>query len=76
MNHLVERWFSALNTKNLQRSAHRSVKELTADIPAWVANWNETPPRSSGTGPADEILHRSRQLLVHLADALWARMLV
>jgi transposase len=30
---LVERWFSVL-TKNLQRSAHRKVKELAADIKA------------------------------------------
>ncbi len=29
---MVERWFSALTTKKLQRSAHRSVKELSADI--------------------------------------------
>jgi transposase/transposase-like protein/transcriptional regulator with XRE-family HTH domain len=40
---MVERWFSALTTKKLQRSAHRSVKELAADIEAWVANWNENP---------------------------------
>ena len=30
---LVERWFSALTTKKLQRSAHRSVKELVAEQP-------------------------------------------
>ena len=29
---LVERWFSALTTKKLKRSAHRNVKELAADI--------------------------------------------
>jgi transposase len=29
---LVERWFSALTTKKLQRSAHRTVKDLAADI--------------------------------------------
>ena len=40
---LVERWFSALTTKKLQRSAHRSVKELAADINAWAENWNENP---------------------------------
>jgi hypothetical protein len=32
---LVERWFSALTTKKLTRSAHRSVKELATDINAW-----------------------------------------
>ncbi len=40
---IVERWFSALTTKKLKRSAHRSVKELAADIKAWVATWNEDP---------------------------------
>ena len=40
---LVERWFSALTTKKLQRSAHRSVNELAADIKAWAATWNDDP---------------------------------
>ena len=29
---MVERWFSALTTKNLQRSAHRRAKELVAVV--------------------------------------------
>lgn len=33
---LVERWFSALTTKKLQRSAHRTVKDLAADIRSWA----------------------------------------
>ena len=48
---LVERWFSALTTKKLQRSAHRSVKELAADIEAWADTGTRTRPRSSGTRP-------------------------
>jgi hypothetical protein len=40
---LVERWFSALTTKKLQRSAHRSVQALAADIRDWVERWNENP---------------------------------
>jgi hypothetical protein len=40
---LVERWFSALTTKKLQRAAHRSAKELAADIHAWVDTWNQDP---------------------------------
>jgi transposase len=31
---LVERWFVELTTKKLQRSAHRSVPDLEADIRA------------------------------------------
>lgn len=55
---LVERWFSALTTKKLQRSAHRSVKELAADIRAWVANWNEDPKPFVWHKTAEEILER------------------
>lgn len=55
---MVERWFSALTTKKLQRSAHRSVKELTADIEAWVANWNENPTPFVWHKTAEQILER------------------
>lgn len=55
---LVERWFSALTTKKLQRSAHRSVKALTVDIHAWVENWNQDPKPFVWHKTADEILQR------------------
>lgn len=55
---LVERWFSALTTKKLQRSAHRSVKALAADIRAWVKNWNEDPKPFVWHKSADDILER------------------
>ena len=55
---LVERWFSALTTKKLKRSAHRSVKALAADIEAWAANWNENPTPFIWHKSADEILQR------------------
>jgi transposase len=55
---LVERWFSALTTKKLQRSAHTSIKELAADITAWVDTWNENPHPYVWTKTADEILDR------------------
>ncbi len=55
---LVERWFSALTTKKLQRSAHRNVKALAADIEAWAANWNENPTPFIWHKSADEILQR------------------
>jgi len=53
---LVERWFSALTTKKLQRSAHRFLKDLAADITAWVDIWNENPRPFTWTKTADEIL--------------------
>lgn len=55
---MVERWFSALTTKKLQRSAHRNVKELADDIKAWAAAWNEDPKPFVWTKTAEEILER------------------
>jgi transposase len=55
---LVERWFSALTTKKLQRSAHRNVKALADDIRAWVETWNEDPKPFIWHKSADEILER------------------
>lgn len=55
---MVERWFSALTTKKLQRSAHRNVKELAADIKAWVAVWNENPKPFVWHKTAEQILER------------------
>lgn len=55
---LVERWFAALTTKKLQRSAHRSVKELAADIQAWADTWNENPTPFVWHETAEQILER------------------
>lgn len=55
---LVERWFSALTTKKLQRSAHRSISELAADIRAWAAAWNENPTPFVWHKTAEQILER------------------
>ena len=55
---LVERWFSALTTRKLQRSSHDSVKELAADITAWVQAWNENPTPFIWHKTADEIIER------------------
>jgi transposase len=55
---LVERWFSALTTKKLKRSAHRNVKELAADILDWAATWNENPRPFVWTKSAEQIIER------------------
>lgn len=55
---LVERWFSALTTKKVQRSAHDSVAELAADITDWVERWNEDPKSFLWHATSDEILER------------------
>jgi len=53
---LVERWFSELTTKRLRRGAHRSVRDLNADIRAWMHSWNEDPKPYVWTKTADQIL--------------------
>jgi len=55
---LVERWFSALTTKKLKRSAHCNVKELVADIESWSATWNEDPKPFVWHKTAERILER------------------
>jgi len=53
---LVERWFAELTRKLLQRSAHRSVRKLNADITTWIETWNEDPKPFTWTKNSDEIL--------------------
>jgi transposase len=53
---LVERWFSELTTKLLRRGAHRSVRQLNAEIRRWIDNWNENPQPFVWTKTADQIL--------------------
>ena len=53
---LVERWFSELTTKSLQRGVHKSVQALEADIRTWIETWNEDPRPFAWTKTADEIL--------------------
>lgn len=53
---LVERWFGELTTKKLKRGTHRSVRDLNADIRAWITTWNDDPKPYVWTKTADEIL--------------------
>jgi transposase len=53
---LVERWFSALTTKQLRRGVHRSVRELVDAIRAFIRVHNETGKPYVWTKSADEIL--------------------
>ena len=53
---LVERWFSELTTKLLQRGTHRSVGALNTDIRAWIETWNDDPRPYVWTKPAEQIL--------------------
>src|SRR3954468_12804897 len=53
---LVERWFAELTTKKLRRGTHRSVRDLNADIRAWIETWNDDPRPFIWTKTADQIL--------------------
>jgi transposase len=53
---LVERWFAELTAKKLRRGAHRSVRDLNADIRAWIKTWNADPKPYVWTKTADQIL--------------------
>jgi transposase len=53
---LVERWFSELTTKKLQRGAHTSVRALNTDIRNWIKTWNENPRPYVWTKTSDQIL--------------------
>ena len=53
---LVERWFSALTTKQLRRGVHRSVRELVDAIREFIRVHNETGKPYVWTKTADEIL--------------------
>src|SRR5215210_2839828 len=54
---LVERWFAELTSKLLQRSTHRSTRQLNADIRAWMESWNDNPRPFVWIKTADEILN-------------------
>lgn len=62
---LVERWFAELTRKKLQRSAHRSIKDLTADLDAWVATWNEDPKPFVWHKTAEQILDGLKKYLAN-----------
>ncbi len=59
----VERFFAYITADLLQRSDHRSVHALEADIRAWIAAWNENPSPFLWTKTADQILEKLGRLL-------------
>jgi transposase len=65
---LVERWFAELTTKKLQRSAHRSVAALNADIRAWIKTWNDNPRPYVWTKTADDILSSIAHYCQRISD--------
>ncbi len=65
----VERFFAYVTADLLQRSDHRSVQALEADIRRWVKSWNENPKPFIWTKTADEILGSLARLLQRTTGA-------
>jgi transposase len=63
---LVERWFAELTNRKLRRSAHRDVKQLVADLRAWIARWNDDPRPFVWHKTADQILNSLATYLTNL----------
>jgi transposase len=66
---LVERWFGELTTKKLRRGTHRSVRELNADIRAWINSWNDNPRPYVWTKTADQILDNIARYCTRINDS-------
>jgi transposase len=66
---LVERWFAELTTKKLQRSAHRSVRALNADVRSWINTWNDNPRPYVWVKTADEILDSVASYCTRITDS-------
>jgi transposase len=66
---LVERWFAELTSKKLRRGAHRSVRDLNADIRAWIETWNADPKPYVWTKTADQILESIATYCTRINDS-------
>src|SRR5680860_159897 len=67
--HQVERLFAYVTADLLQRSDHRSVQALEADIRNWVTGWNANPKPFIWTKPAEQILESLKRLLQRTTGA-------
>ena len=65
----VERFFAYVTADLLQRSDHRSVQALEADIRNWVKDWNNNPRPFIWTKTAEQILESLSRLLQRITGA-------
>jgi len=65
----VERLFAYVTADLLQRSDHRSVQALEADIRNWVKAWNDNPKPFIWTKTAEQILNSLARLLQRTTGA-------
>ncbi len=66
---LVERFFGYVTADLLQRSDHRSVQALEADIRKWVEAWNADPKVFVWTKTADQILGSLGRLIQRIGNS-------
>ncbi len=66
---LVERWFAELTNKWLRRGTHHSVRDLTASIRTWIADWNDNPKPFVWHKTADEILDSLANYCQRISDS-------
>ena len=59
----VERFVAYLTADLLQRSDHRSVQALEADIRDWIKDWNQNPKPFIWTKTAEQILNSLARIL-------------
>jgi transposase len=65
----VERFFAYVTADLLQRSDHRSVQVLEADIRNWIKDWNTHPKPFIWTKTAEQILTSLARLLERITGA-------
>jgi transposase len=66
---LVERFFGYVTADLLQRSDHRSVQALEADIRKWVTAWNENPKPFVWTKTAEQILGKLGRIIQRTSNS-------
>ena len=53
---LIERWFKELTDRRLRRGVFTSLAELTQEITAWAAHWNDNPKPFIWKATSDDII--------------------
>src|SRR3954464_12850848 len=66
---LVERWFSELTTKKLQRGAHTSVRALNKDIRDGIATGNENPRPYVWTKTSNQTLESTARHCTRITES-------
>ena len=69
MANLIERFFGYVTADLLQRSDHRSVQALEADIREWVTAWNRNPKPFIWTKTPEQILRKLGRLIQRTSNS-------